>query len=212
MTPPAVRKDEAYQYWGAKFQQLAATLAALKTKPAITLRYGGGLLNYGAEIADQVFRRRWADGKRLSARIWDFAKTTEEDLIGRVNAGIAQGMSAEDIGRSIREFLVDAQPGPYSRGMTPRKRALRLARTETNQAYKAAHEMLAQQSDIVKGVWLVRSANGDPDCPICAELVGQVGAAPPGDRTLYPVGGVPDTHPNCLCHEEDELIDPSELP
>lgn len=208
MSPPALRKSDAYKYWGTKFQELAKTLTALKTKPAITLRYGGGLLNFGAEIADQVFKRRWADGKGLSARVWDFAKTTEEDLLGRVNAGIAQGLSAEDIGRSIRQFLVDAEPGPYSRGMTPRKRALRLARTETNQAYKAAHELMAKQSDIVKGTWLVRSANGDPDCPICGDLAGDV----PDGRTLYPVGQVPDTHPNCMCHEEDELIDPSELP
>lgn len=204
----AIRKDEAYKYWGTQFQKLAASLQLLKTQPDIALRYGGGLLNYGSKIVDEVFRRRWADGKALSARIWDFAKTTEQDLLGRVNAGIAQGLSAEDIGRSIRDFLVDAQPGPYSRGMTPRKRALRLARTETNQAYKAAHEILAKQSDIVKGTWLCRSANGDPECPICGDLAGEV----PGGRTLYPVGQVPDTHPNCLCHEEDELIDPSELP
>lgn len=208
----AIRKNELKKIWGEAMKKLANTLLALDIDPFIVFQFGGGLQNYGKKIADMVFSRRWRDGYRLSQRIWDFAVTTEEDLLGRVNAGIAQGLSAEEIGRSIREFLIDAPPAPYSRGMTPRKRALRLARTETNRAYQSAHEMLAQQSDIVKGIWLVRSKNGDPDCPVCNELVGTVGAEPPGDRTLYAADAVPGTHPNCMCHEQDELIDPRDLP
>lgn len=87
---------------------------------------------FGRAFAD--FAQQW-----LATKITQIDSTTEEQIRALIEAGLAEGLSVEQIAKTIRR---DALP-------TSRLRAHVIARTETHFAAGWANETAAQESDVV---------------------------------------------------------------
>ena len=80
------------------------------------------------------------------------------------------------------------------------RNAQRVARTETNMAYRASDHARWQQFDFVVGIEVRRSNHGF-DCPLCNGLAGKY----PKDFKFI------GWHPNCRCHAISILKTPEEM-
>src|ERR1035437_1295502 len=150
----------------------------------------------------------------LSDSIWQVGKQLRAELEAHLSIGITNGDSAAVISQRIRQYLnnpdalfrrvrdnngrliaskkmLENHPGQgvYNSAY---KNALRIARTNTNQAYLLADHIRWAQLDMVKGVRIELSAqHPDYNYPeICEECEGYY----PKDFIF--VGW----HPSCLCH------------
>src|SRR5690606_16622393 len=128
---------------------------------------------------------------------------------------VNEGLSAVEFSRAVEQYLL--KPGPaWTTKIKPsitgrgsiKWNALRLARTETNNALRLAHALGAQTSVIVKGIrWALSRSHPEYDiCDIWAtqDLYG----LGPG---VYPPDKLPPGHPNCLCYLVDVLYQGQEL-
>lgn len=186
-------------------------------------QYGTGLAK---SLRDVVFKRRYQDGYQLPDRIWNMAAISEREILGRVNAAISQGISAVELSRSVRDFLL--KPGPaWTTGIKPSVtgrgslayNALRLARTEINQGYRQAHKLQAMNSPLVVGIQWNLSTSHPTNWPASAEYMGYPeicdyrakhdhSGLGPG---VFPKDSVPDDHPNGMCFNTDVLAPPEQL-
>lgn len=158
-----------------------------------------------------ALQKRVDNGMNLSQRIWNITEQTKGHVEFFLESGIAQGRSAEAIGRDFRQLLdnpdkkfrrirnaegklvlsqpmKDYHPG---RGVyrSSRMNALRVASTETNMGYRMSDAERWQQLDFILGYEVRRSANAHP-CPICDSLKGK-----------YPKDFIfPGWHPFCICY------------
>jgi hypothetical protein len=193
-----------------------ALLTKASTDPAapflLRAQFGTGLPE---QIRKRIWARRWADGFTLSDRIWIQDKTLRQNLHGMIEQCVNGGMSAVDFSRAVQDYL--KKPGPaWTTKIKPsvtgrgsiKYNALRLARTETNNAYRTTQALGAQKSSIVKGIkWnLSRSHPKEDICDTWAtqDLYG----LGPG---AYPPDKLPPGHPNCLCFCTDVLLEGKEL-
>lgn len=171
-----------------------------------------------------ALQKRVDNGMNLSQRIWNITEQTKGHVEFFLESGIAQGRSAEAIGRDFRQLLnnpdkrfrrvrndqgklmlsqpmKDYHPG---RGVyrSSRMNALRVASTETNMGYRMSDAERWKQLDFILGYEVRRSANAHP-CPICDSLKGK-----------YPKDFIfPGWHPFCICYavpvvmEHDDFAD-----
>ena len=171
-----------------------------------------------------ALQKRVDNGMNLSQRIWNITEQTKGHVEYFLESGIAQGRSAEAIGRDFRQLLnnpdkrfrrvrndqgklmlsqpmKDYHPG---RGVyrSSRMNALRVASTETNMGYRMSDAERWKQLDFILGYEVKRSANAHP-CPICDSLKGK-----------YPKDFIfPGWHPFCICYavpvvmEHDDFAD-----
>lgn len=158
-------------------------------------------------------------GYTFSERVWNLAEVTQEELERIISTGIARGRSALDMARELKAFVLGGRSlsdvermaiGVKGRNIS--YEALRLARTEINNAYWDAHELAAEQSPVVKGLkWNLSATHHQrvPKGDICDEYAKQnkYGLG----RGVFKVGTVPRKHPNCLCYLTDELWSEREL-
>jgi len=147
----------------------------------------------------------------LSDAIWQVSTQLRSELETHLGIGLAQGDSAQVISQRIRQYLnnptalfrrvrdadgnliasqamIDNAPGQgvYNSAY---KNAMRVARTNTNQAYQLADSARWQQLDMVIGIEISVSAQHQID-DICDELEGE-----------YPKDFIFEGwHPQCLCH------------
>lgn len=193
--------------------------------PTVELRsqYGRGLAR---NIRNLVFRRRLTDGFQLSDRVWNFAKVAEREILEEVNAAISTGTSAVDIAKQVRNALLTEGPAwttGIKRSITGKGtiayNALRLARTETNQAYHMGQRLQAKTSPLVIGMKWNLSGSHPTDWPPSAAYMGypeicdyyadhdHAGLGP----GVFPKDDVPVSHPNCLCFLTDVFTPPEHL-
>lgn len=156
----------------------------------------------------------------LSESVWKIAEQLRAEMQIHLGLGIMNGDSADVISRRIRQYLknpdalfrrVRDKNGNLvpSRAMkeyhpgqgvykSAYKNAMRVARTNTNQAYLLADHMRWQQLDMVKGVHVALSEqHPEYNFPeICEELEGDY------PKAFIFVGW----HPQCLCHAEPILM------
>jgi len=187
--------------------------------------YGDGL---PGAVAQQVWEKRWGDGYTLSDRIWKQGSLIRKNLKAMIQKSVNEGISAVELSRAVEEYM--EKPGPkwttsikpaVTDGASVKYNALRLARTETNQAYHRAQKVSDKRSELVKGTRWNLSESHPIDWPPSAEFRGydeicQYRAEEdhhglgPG---VYPPGETPFDHPNGLCYltsvvlEDEELID-----
>jgi len=158
-----------------------------------------------------AFQKRVDDGLDLSQRVWKITEQTKGHVELFLESGIADGRSAESIGRDFRQLLnnpdkrfrrirneegklIASQPmKDYHPGQgvyrSARMNALRVAITETNMGYRLSDAERWQQLDFVLGYEVRRSQNHHP-CAICDSLKGK-----------YPKNFVfPGWHPFCICY------------
>jgi hypothetical protein len=159
----------------------------------------------------KAFISREKNSETLSDAVWKVSKQFRGELETHLGIGISQGDSAQVISQRIRQYLqnpdalfrrvrdnqgrlvaskkmLEYHPG---QGVyrSAYKNALRVARTNTNQAYLLADHIKWLQLDMVKGVRISLSAQ-HPKEDICDELQGDY------PKDFIWVGW----HPQDLCH------------
>ncbi|MHB8928937.1 MAG: hypothetical protein ACYC9Q_15065 [Bacillota bacterium] len=183
-----------------------------KVPAVLRVILGGGMGEVSQVMRREIFAARARDGKNLSARIWDFSQTTQEQILGVVNSGVVQGKSAANLAKELRQYLLDpfqgksiVTPSEYAKGVSSvHTNTLRLARTETQMAYHQLHVNQSLTAPYVLGIrWNLSASHPKED--VCDGLA----AGGPNGGGVYPKDEVPEVpHPNCLCYLTDELMSP----
>ena len=188
-----------------------------------------GYMN-GNKEAREAFKNRVEGKMNLSDRVWNLKGQTKQELEMAIDVGIADGKSAAEMSRDVRQYLNEPNKlfrrvrdlrgqlqlskaaqnfkSEYSgRGhyKSSYKNAMRLTRTETNIAYHNANFERWQQLDFIVGVEVKLSNNhtnnGVPFTDVCDDLKGKY----PKDFKF--VGW----HPQCRCHIETIMMTNQEL-
>jgi SPP1 gp7 family putative phage head morphogenesis protein len=117
------------------------------------------------------------DGSPLTGRLQELAPGQLPAIRNALVVGLGTGQNPRTIARTLRPLLG-----------VPLWQALRLARTETLRAYRAAALDRYAQSDVVQG-WIWWSALGRRSCAVCWAMHG----------TFHPLTEPFGSHPNCRC-------------
>lgn len=158
-------------------------------------------------VLERLYARQYADGLRLSDRLYALDREARRAVLETVAGGIAEGKSARALARRLEPEL--ARTGVDN----VRYKALRIARTELNTAHREAHT--ASVTDPATGRlrtyvraigWRLSAAHGEPDvCDVWASQdVDGLGAG------NYLPGSVPVDHPNGKCYQVTLLVGSSE--
>ena len=165
---------------------------------------------HNKDAMDAFFARK-QDGLDLSQRVWKYVGQAKEELELALDLGLGEGLSADELSRAVREFLHEPNKlfrrvrnkhgnlvlSKAAKAYHPGKgvyrssyrNAERLARTETNMAYRTADITRWQQMDFIIG-YEVKLSKNHPVNDICDELEGK-----------YPKAFVfKGWHPNCRCY------------
>lgn len=148
------------------------------------------------------FRNMFQSGHSLSQAVWDLRDGNLRRLRTVVSSGIAQGKAATSMASAIKQMTTvwttagqKRLPAP-GRGVygTAYKNALRLTRTETNNAYHEAELEYARHKGFKK-MWNLSAGHTNSDeCDSIAT------GGPTGDG-IYPADQVPSLpHANCSCY------------
>jgi len=170
------------------------------------------------DVVSVAANRLWPDGKILSDRIWNLGIHAREGVNGIITGGIARGQSAVSMSKELRRFLVNpdltpgttwttkVKPSVTGRG-TIHYNALRLARTEINNAYREAQVQTAMRSPLVSGLkWNLSASH--PILDIC-DAWAEVDAYGLGSG-VYPPEAMPIDHPQGLCFFTEVLRKPKD--
>lgn len=111
-----------------------------------------------------------------------------------VNEGIARGLNARSIAKEVKAFILPSTPGGASYA------AMRLGRTELNNAFHATQVRIAATKPWVEGMrWNISNSHPRPD--ECDEYAEHDGTG------IWPVSEVPGKpHPHCLCYVTSETV------
>lgn len=173
-----------------------------------------------AQLSEYLNRR--IGGKTLSDRVWDMIKALGKEFEHVINRSIQEGIPARDVAKNLKQYLKEPNRafrrarGPdgklrlskaaeaYNPGRgvyrSSYKNAFRLARTETNNAFRAAAYEKYQTLDFVVGI-RIRLSNNPNHCDMCEALQGDY----PKDFRFS------GWHPQCRCQQEAILRADSEL-
>lgn len=142
----------------------------------------------------------------LSESVYKNADLSAGRVDDVINNALARGASAVELARDVRSYIDPNVRGGVSYA------AMRLGRTELNNAFHASQVRQARETPWITGLqWHLSGSHPRPDeCNEYAQNVQYPGSAPgvwmPGDVPAKP-------HPNCLCFttpvsmKEDEFID-----
>lgn len=162
------------------------------------------------------FLNRKEKGLNLSERVWNSLEPFKNELEQTIGLGLGAGKPAAEIAKDAKKYLnepdrlfrrVRGEDGKLHLSQAARnyhpgqgvyrssfKNAMRLARTETNMAYRESDHERWQNMPFVTGIE-VKLSNSHPRYDICDELKGKY----PKDFKF--VGW----HPQCLCYQVPEL-------
>lgn len=158
---------------------------------------------------DAFFKNRLE--QTISPRVWSLVSQNKTLILNCASSGILEGKSAQSISRELRKYLKDPNRlfrrvkdpetgkfGPsaamkaYHPGQgvyrSSYKNALRLARTEVNQAYRKADMDRWQKTDFILG-YDVKLSGSHPEFDLCDEMAGRY----PKDFTFI------GWHVQCYC-------------
>lgn len=132
--------------------------------------------------------------RALSARVWKNASLAQGTVERLIRAGIIQGLSARELAQNVRSHISPSTPGGVGYA------AMRLARTELNNAFHEAQKQTAAAPWVRSVQWNLSSTHksrtkGTDKCDLMAgQNIFELG---PG---RYPADSIPDKpHPQCLC-------------
>jgi hypothetical protein len=159
----------------------------------------------------EAFIERKNAGLKLSDRVWNYTNRFKTEIEMGIDLGLRGGLPATEIARDLKQYLkypnklfrrVRDEHGQLHLSKAAKafhpgagvyrssyKNALRLARTETNIAYRTSDYTRWQQLDFVVGIEIGLS-NNHPVADICDELKGKY----PKDFKFT------GWHPQCRCH------------
>jgi len=161
--------------------------------------------------------------KTISPRVWDLTAQNKTLILNCVSSGILEGRSSAKIAQELRKYLKepnrlfrrirDPETGKFrpSEAMkayhpgqgvyrSSYKNALRLARNETNMAYRAADMHRWQKTEFILG-YDVKLSGSHPEYDLCDEMAGRF----PKDFTFI------GWHPQCYCYAVPVLPRPEVL-
>lgn len=142
-----------------------------------------------SRAVDAAIARLTGSRTILSERVYRAQVWSNGRLERRINSALARGLSAEEFAREIRDFVNPATPGGQ------RYAAMRLARTEINNAYHAMAVQAAMDKPWINAMKWHTSAS-HPHKDVCDSLRGRLFA--PQDVPKKP-------HPQCLCFATPEV-------
>jgi hypothetical protein len=144
--------------------------------------------------------------RALSARVWKNASLAQGRVERLIRAGIIQGLSARELAANVRSHISPSTPGGVGYA------AMRLARTELNNAFHEAQKRTAAAPWVRAVRWNLSSTHkgrvkGTDKCDLMAgQNIHELG------RGRYPADQIPDKpHPNCLCFVTYESVSQSEM-
>ena len=177
--------------------------------------YATDMVREGVSIQYKTF-----DKHKLSERVWNLTQGTQQEIEIMAQNAVKQGMSAEDLSKDIRKYLnnphtlfhrvknketgeleLSQAAKDYNPGQgvyrSAYRNAMRLARTEINNAYREAQWQQYQNDPLVVGIKIQLSNNHTtlingkpvPLTDICDELIGVY------PKTFKWTGW----HPQCRC-------------
>jgi hypothetical protein len=149
-----------------------------------------------AVVLDRLYERTFRDGLKLSQRLHNLDQDARKAIADEVYKGVAVGASSRKLAAAIETRLM--APGVDD----VRYRAVRIARTEINTAYREGHIAAATGADGKPKPWLSgvgwRLSPAHPRTDICDSWAGDdtegLGAG------NYSPDNVPPGHPHCLCY------------
>ncbi len=178
-------------------------------------RYGGGLAD---QFLDKYVNFRYNDGFNLSDRVWRIQEYTQKGILDITTQAIMSGTSAVELAEQVEGFLLKRGPAwttGIKRSVTGRGtvayNALRLARTEINQAYHWAQKEMAVNNPMLIGQKWNLSNTHPTDWPPSAAYMGypeicdyRANHDHHGlGEGVFPPGEAPPDHPNGLCYLTD---------
>lgn len=129
----------------------------------------------------------------LSDRVYRNGRRSVTAVEGIINQGLLTGRSAREIARMVRSYINPRTPGGMSYA------AMRLSRTELNNAFHETSLRLAKDDPFVQAVkWNLSGSHPKPD--VCNDYATQVTrrGGNPGEYVPSEVPSKP--HPQCLCY------------
>ena len=178
-------------------------------------RYGGGLAD---QFLDKYVNFRYNDGFNLSDRIWRIQEYTQKGILDITIQGIMSGISAVELAEQLEGFLLKRGPAwttGIKRSVTGKGtiayNALRLARTEINQAYHWAQKEMAVNNPMLIGQKWNLSNSHPTNWPPSAAYMGYPEICDYRahhdhhglGEGVFPPGEAPPDHPNGLCYLTD---------
>ena len=183
--------------------------AGVESAEDLTGKAVGRYFNNHESALKAFQKRKIGNGQTLSTKVWDLANHQKIEV--ELARSIAEGVGAAKIASSMKSLLKEPDklfrrvrdkngvlrlsknakayhPGSGTYRSSYRN-ALRLARTETNMAYRKAEWESYQDKPYVVGIEIKRSTH-PYDCPVCEALAGKY----PKD---FKWSG---WHPNCRCY------------
>lgn len=167
---------------------------------AIT-QYAPNMHFYAAQSAQSLISRN-ENGIRLADNIYAHGRETVREVGAIVDKSLALQQSAKEIAKKVRGHYRPDVPGGSSYA------AMRLGRTEINNAHHRTTIRMAEQRPWVEGFkWNLSGSHPKPDeCNDYAERDFGMG---PGIWAKESVPGKP--HPNCLCYLTTQMPEPDEF-
>lgn len=184
---------------GADLEEMTKGLRPEFERSAKIANIGEITVTFGqvAEHAVNIeFARVYQDGLTLSDRLWRLDNTTRTAMQDKIVGAIAQGTSARDLARDLRQYLTEAGQG------NARYNATRLTRTEINTAHREAHiqstlDASGNLKTFIQAIgWRLSASHPRPDiCDVWAsQNINSLGSG------NYLPQSVPIDHAHGLCH------------
>lgn len=139
--------------------------------------------------------------RTLSARVYNAFTLSSGRLERTIRAGIISGLSARELAAEVYSFVSPTAPGGASYA------AMRLARTEINNAFHQQQIAGGQRPGVKAIKWNLSGSHKVPDdCNKFAAHASRFGAG------CYDPGRVPDKpHPQCLCYLTYVTMSPTDF-
>lgn len=173
-------------------------------------------VNERATLAMLARTRR--DGLKISDRVWRATETVRNSVQRILEDAVARGQDSRRTAKEIQQYL---QPGIWKAHKADvRKRlgigtdvsyqAMRLARTEMNNAFHEGAIAANQHSPGYRGIyWRLSKSRVMPIPDICDDMAEDVSHGEPG---FYPKGKEPvRPHPQCMCFAVSNWEDPEQF-
>lgn len=141
----------------------------------------------------ESFIARKVNGISLSDRVYRNTALSNGMVDKAINNGLLLGKSARELAADVERFIDPAVPGGSSSA------AMRLARTEINNAHHTVSRNKYQTTPWVEGIeWSLSGSHSKPD--LCDEYAGEVHFRG-GEPGVFKPTECPDKpHPHCFCY------------
>jgi len=125
--------------------------------------------------------------RELSTRVYNLAALHNGQVEKTIRAGLVQGLNAKELSQEVYRYISPGTKGGASYA------AMRLARTEINNAFHERQMAGANRPGVSAVQWNLSGSHRVPD--LCNEYASH------GGNGHWAVGNVPDKpHPQCFCY------------